>query len=304
MPRERPAPAELRLSAAPISTMRPCKSIILLLSLFPWLGAGCSDDGGAGAPDSGAVDSGVADASTPDSAGNDDAGMEPAGPGLAGTLTDEAGEPIAYEMVLACMATVCLFGESEADGRFSFPIEPLAEVALKTTGDSSTTPRRAAALCPVRIVDDALIDVGNLHVPSLPQGVPFGPASADPQTLMAGDGLELTLRRADLRPRIGDVLVDAAARLVPPAQVCPQLDLGNEEIVAVYALHPFAAVSSSPIAVRAPSDLPSGTEVNFRTISEIDGHLSEPAPGRATGTAVETDPATGITELTWLVISR
>jgi hypothetical protein len=281
--------------------MRPLKSTVFVSFLFLMLlGAGCGDDG---APDSGAVDSGVADGRTVDS-GSGDAGMEPAGPGLAGTVADEAGEPLRFEMVLACMATVCLFGGSEGDGRFVFPIEPPAEVALKTLPDLSATPRRAAALCPVRIVDDALVTVGTLHVPSLPQGMPIGPASADPQTLMAGDGLELTLRRADLTPRLGDMLVDVAARLVPPAQVCPQLDLGDEEMIAVYALHPFAAVSASPIAVRAPSDLPAGTEVKFRTISEIDGHLSDPASGRATGTVVETDPSAGISELTWLVISR
>jgi hypothetical protein len=44
--------------------------------------------------------------------------------------------------------------------------------------------------------------------------------------------------------------------------------------------------------------------VRFRTISEIDGHLSEPVPGQADGSAVETDPSAGISELTWLVISR
>ncbi len=279
--------------------MRPPKNTSFVSLLFlVMLGAGCGDDGGA--LDSGAGDSGVADGRT----GGGDAGMEPAGPGLAGTLADEAGEPLRFEMVLACMATVCLFGGSEGDGRFAFPIEPPAEVALKTLPDLSTTPRLAAALCPVRIVDDALVTVGTLHVPSLPQGMPIGPASADPQILMAGDDLELTLRRADMTARLGDVLVDVAARLVPPAQVCRHLDLGDEEIVAVYALHPFAAVSASPIGVRAPSDLPAGTEVNFRTISEIDGHLSDPAPGRATGTVVETDPSAGITELTWLVISR
>lgn len=278
--------------------MRPKYSIHFLASFLLFVsGAGCSDDGGGGSPDAR-----TPDARTPDA--GSDAGMLPDEPGLSGVLVDEAGEPLAYEQVLACMATTCLFGDSDGEGRFSFPIEPPAEIALKTTGDRTTTPRRAAALCPVRIDGDTWIDVGDLLVPSLPQGVPFGPASADPQTLAAGDGLELTLRRADLTPRIGDVLVDVAARQIPLAQVCPQLDLGDEEILAVYALHPFAAVSASPIAVRAPSDLPADTAVKFRTISEIDGHLSEPAPGRADGVAVATDPGAGITELTWLVISR
>lgn len=266
--------------------MRPC--LYLLASLALSAAGGCGG-GDADPPDAGAPDAGALDAM---------------GPGLAGALMDESEQPLAGEQILACMATTCLFGETAADGSFFFPIEPPAEVALKTAGDLSTTPRRGAALCPVRITGDSLIDVGPLHVPSLPEGVPIGPASMDPQTLMVGDGLELTLRRADLTPRIGDVLVDAAAREVPASQVCPLITLDGEEIVAVYALHPFAATSASPIPVRAPSDLPAGTTVRFRTISEIDGHLSEPVPGQADGTSITTEPSTGITELTWLVISR
>ena len=274
--------------------MHSYKSLFVSFALIATAGCGAGD--APGTVDAGTVDSG--------GGGNSDGSAGPTGPGLAGTLQDEAGQPIGNEMVLACMSTVCLFGETESDGRFFFAIDPPAEVALKTPGDMSTTPRRAAALCPVRITDGSLVDVGPLYVPSLPEGAPIGPASMDPQTLAVGDGLELTLRRGDLTPRVGDVLVDAAARLVPASQVCPLLTLEDEQIIAVYALHPFAATSASPIAVRAPSDLPPGTAVRFRTISEIDGHLSEPAPGHADGSVVETDPAEGITELTWLVISR
>jgi hypothetical protein len=260
---------------------------LLGLALIAALGCGQGDDPGLA-----------------DSGNGDDGGIDAMGPGLFGALADETGQPLGYEMVLACMSTVCLFGSTDADGRFSFPIDPPADVALKTPVDLATTPRRGAALCPIRIADQSAIDVGTFHVPHLPQGTPIGPATMDPQTLEVGDGLTLTLRRADLTPRIGDVLVDAAARLVPATRVCPLLAVPGEEIVAVYALHPFAATSASPIAVRAPSDLPPGTAVRFRTISEIDGHLSEPVPGQADGSAVETDPSAGISELTWLVISR
>jgi hypothetical protein len=260
---------------------------LLCLVLIAALGCGPDDDPGL-------ADSGVDAHSGVDAMGN----------GLFGTLADETGQPLGYEMVLACMATVCLFGSSDADGRFSFPIDPPAEVALKTPVDLTTTPRRGAALCPVRITDGSSINMGTLHVPHLPQGTPIGPDTMDPQTLAVGDGLTLTLRRADLTPRIGDVLVDAAARLMSPSRVCPLLAIPGEEIIAVYALHPFAATSASPIEVRAPSDLPAGTAVTFRTISEIDGHLSEPVPGQADGSEVATEPSTGISELTWLVISR
>ncbi|MDI1432775.1 hypothetical protein [Polyangium sorediatum] len=231
-------------------------------------------------------------------------GSAPMGPGIAGVLKDHADQPIGGGKVLACMATICLFGDAEPDGRFFFPIEPTAEVAVKTLPDPTATPRKSAALCPVRIVDDSLIDVGSLHVPSLPEGALLGPAAADPQTLMAGDGIALTLRVADLTPYLGDTLVDVAARRIPPSQACPWVVPAGEELVAVYTLHPFAAVSASPIAVRAPSDLPAGTKVRFRSISEIDGAFSEPVPGEADGTSVATAPQTGLTELTWLVISK
>jgi hypothetical protein len=238
-------------------------------------------------------------------AGELDAGPDlPEGPGIAGFMRDSDGQLLGNEQVLACMATTCLFGDTDADGFFSFAIEPDADVALKTTGDSSTEPRRGSALCPIDIRDDELIYVGTLYVPLLPEGVAIGPIEDDPQTLEPGDGLELSLSRADLTPRVGDSIVDAASRLVAPEQVCPDLVIPGEEILAVYALHPFGATSSSPMAVRAPSELAAGTEVHFRAISEIDGHFSDPALGRADGTAVATDAGAGITELSWLVISR
>lgn len=256
---------------------------------------GCSDAPGAGVDAMPAPDSGGADT---------DAGEDPTGPGLAGLLADEAGRPMPEVMVLACMATSCLFGESGADGRFSFAIEAPAAVALKTLEDLDAEPRLGAALQPVRIAGDELVEVGTLHVPSLPDGVRFGPVADDPQTLAAGDGLELRLRRAALTPRIGDTLVDLAARALSPETRPALAELADAEIVAVYALHPFAATSSSPIGVRAPSTLPAGTAVEFRTISEIDGSLSEPAPGVADGSAVSTSDGSGIHELTYLVITR
>ena len=225
------------------------------------------------------------------------------GPGLAGKLRDDLSQPLARKQVLACMSTICLFGETDSAGDFFFPIEHPAEVALKTPEDLSVFPRRGAALLPVRIAGTSPINVGDVYVPLLPDGVPIGPASKDPQTVAVGDGLELTLRRANLTPRAGDTLVDAAARLIPVEQRSSLAALVQEPVVAVYALHPFGAHSRSPIAVRAALNLPSGTRVNFRTIDEIDGHFSVPVPGVANGQTVETLPSVGIVELTWLVIS-
>ena len=272
---------------------RPRSILILVIAA----GAACSGD-----DDGVTADAGPRVDASPDAP---DAAIDlPDGPGLAGFMRDGDGQLLGEQQVLACMATTCLYGSTDADGFFFFEIEPVENVALKTTGDPDTEPRRAAALCPIDIVDDELVYAHTLYVPLLPEGVLFGPEEDDPQTLAVGDGLELTFNRADLTPRLGDALVDAAARAVPPEQRCPQLVIPGEEILAVYALHPFAATSSSPIAVRATSDLPDGTEVQLRTISEIDGEWSDPVVGHADGSAVTSDEGLGITELSWLVISR
>ncbi len=234
-------------------------------------------------------------------------GSEPddalSGPGLRGLLLAPDGTPAPDVEVLACQRTTCLFGASGDDGRFDFTVEPVAEIALKTHPDQARNPRWAAALEPVTIVDNTLVDVGTVYIPDLPEGAVIGPDTEDPQTLDAGDGLELTLNRADLTAPIGEFLYDVSARLLPPEHIPTYAELDGEQVVAVYALHPFAATSTSPIGVRAPADLPDGSAVAFRTISELDGRFSEAVPGRADDGYVSTDPGTGIERLTYLVIT-
>jgi hypothetical protein len=224
--------------------------------------------------------------------------------GVTGVLKDEAGRAMARAKVLACMTRVCLIGETGADGRFSFSIDPPVDVVIKTEPDLAASPRRGAAMMPVRLAERRVIDVGPVYVPNLPAGRPFGPGTGDPQTVQAGDGLQLTLSRKALKPRPGDVILELAARRLPAARVPKYAALGGEEVIAVYALHPFAAASATPIAVRAASSLADGTRVNFRTINEIDGTFSAAVPGQAARGYLATDPGAGITELTWLVISR
>jgi hypothetical protein len=221
--------------------------------------------------------------------------------GVTGVLKNEAGRPLAHVKVLACMTKVCLVGETGSDGRFSFSIDSPADVVIKTEEDMASSPRRGAAMMPVRLVDRRLVDVGAVLVPNLPSKVrPFAPGAPDPQTVDLGDGLRLTLSRKALTPRPGDAILDLAARRLPG----PYPPLGPERIIAVYALHPFAAKSAAPIAVRVLSSLPAGTPVRFRTINEIDGTFSAPVAGQAGGRYLTTDPGAGITELTYLIISR
>jgi hypothetical protein len=224
---------------------------------------------------------------------------------LTGALVDEAGRPLAHADVQACAATLCLYGESDADGRFRFELPVnAAPYVVKTLEDLSAMPRRAAAIAPVRLSGRPRIDMGAVYVPHLPDGRSLRPAGSERLRMDAGDGLELTFVRTDLVPSPGKILTTLAARRIPPSQVAAYDLPGGETVVAVYAIHPFGTTSRLPIGVKAPSTLPPGTPVWFRTIREIDGAFSEPAPGLATGTHVVTDRSMGIGELTHLVITR
>jgi hypothetical protein len=224
--------------------------------------------------------------------------------GLTGVLASESKAPIADAMVLACQARTCLYGNSDAHGRFSFDIPAPANVALKTLERDDAIPRWGAALVPVHLDRPTLVDLGTVYVPTLPAGTPLPPAGGELQPIAAGDGLELTIRRADLTPRLGDLLFDVAARRVADVGPYRLPALAAEEVLAVYAVHPFAATSLSPIGVRAALAVPAGTAVRFRSISEIDGHLSPAVPGRADGSSVATDPGTGLLELTYIIVSK
>lgn len=227
------------------------------------------------------------------------------GAGVAGRLVDEGGQPIGNRQVLACTAKYCQFGSTMQDGRFLFSMfEPPIDVAVKTLENDKSTPRQGAALTPVHLADRSLFSAGTLYVLNLPAGADLGPPNTDPQTIMAGDSLELTLRRADLRVPPGYQDGNVAARAIPAAHVPSLPALGEEKVLAAFALSPFGTSSKSPIGVRLPSDLARGTAVNFRTISEIDGRLSAPVAGQADGTRMATGAGLGIGELTWLVVSK
>lgn len=231
-------------------------------------------------------------------------GAVPEGPGATGVVLHEEGAPVANGMVLGCTVRFCLFGSTDGDGRFAFMFDPPATMIVKTPEDDTATPRRAEGIQPIEVSDHTLVDVGTVWVPTLPAGAILGPPSADPRTVQLGDGLELTVRRADLQAPVGKRTNNLAARSVAPAHQPRFSALAGEELVAVYALYPFATVSRSPIGVRVASTLPAGTVVKLRTVDELDGHLSDPVLATADGAYLATAPGTGITKVSWLLISR
>ena len=223
---------------------------------------------------------------------------------LTGTLADGAARPLAYYPVQACLATTCYFAETSADGRFRFDLRlPVrTRLAIKTPEAPDSTPRRAAALAPLRIDGAPRIDTGTVHVPDLPSRAVT--LTGRQQIADAGDGLSLVVQADALEPPAGRVLTGLAARRLAPAQI-PRYDLpAGERVHAVYVFHPFGTIGRSPVGVRVESDLATGTRVRFRTINELDGSFSEPVGGSATGTHLVTNPGTGISTLTHLVVTR
>jgi hypothetical protein len=238
----------------------------------------------------------TADSGTPPQ----DTGTAPAGPpGVEGVLVDPVGAPLPSTRVLCCAGTTCYATTSDASGFFFFDLDPGTQAALKT--QEVEDPPRAAALHPI-LVGDVRQDVGEVYVPDLPPTQLFGPTDQDPQTLAAGDGLELTLSVGALTPEWGPVFDGVAARLLPPDRVPPYPALQGRVPLGVWAIHPFGTASASPIGVRVTSSLPAGSPVEFWEINHLDGTLTGPYLGHADGTHASTDPGQGPLHLTYLVL--
>jgi len=242
-------------------------------------------------------------AATPSTTTDTDATpVEPGDPGVTGRLVGPDGAPLAVEPVLCCQQDSCAVGETGIDGTFSFAEDPGSLVAVKTHHDLYRVPRHGAALAPAEIVADATIELGDVYVPALPTGVPVGTGD-EPRTLDVGGGVQLTVVPSDLVPDLGVVLYDLAAAPIGEAWIPHYPDAEGREVVAVFAMHPFATRSGSPVAVSVPSDLAAGTEVSLFSVSHLDGTLSEPVPGVADGTRVTTEAGEGLEWLTHVVVT-
>lgn len=224
-----------------------------------------------------------------------------AGPGIAGELRGEDGQIIRFATVMVCKPETCYVGHSNGDGRFEFLLDGPGQYLIKAEMQGSSY---GSPMVPVTVDHDDFIDVGTVYAPAIPEGVVLTPRLQGAVALEAGEGLTLTIDPDALETRSGRLLSNLAARRIPDARL-PRYPLPNDEdVLAVYALHPFAARSSRPIAVHIESDLPAGTTVRFRTINDEDGSFSDPIDGIATGQALITPDQSGVTMLTHLVVSQ
>jgi hypothetical protein len=156
-----------------------------------------------------------------------------------------------------------------------------------------------AALVPV-LAGDASAPDAAVYVPDLPAGVVLGDA---PGVFELGDGLQLTLDPSALTPELGTSLHDAAARRLPDDRV-PTYPVLGAEVLAVYALHPFAARSSAP-GGRVGAGRPGGRGGGApRAVSHLDGTLSAPVIADVSGGRAVSMEGEGLEWLTHIVVHR
>jgi hypothetical protein len=217
-------------------------------------------------------------------------------------LVDESGSAIPFRSVMACTKEICFYGSTNGDGGFTLLLDEPIRGVIKTEEDLRSTPRRGSPMVPITVAASELLHVGRVVVPSLAEGGAIGPAANETQTIDAGDGLSLTVTPAAIETTPGRVLETIAARRLPAHAIPDYASLAGGPVIAVYALHPFAARSSLPMAVRIESDLPEGARVRLRVIDEIDGTFSEPVPAVVRDGALATLPGEGIESFTHLVV--
>ena len=223
-------------------------------------------------------------------------------PGVGGVLTGEGDLPVAGEDVLVCSLSWCLTVDSDDDGSFWTETEPDVALAVKSSERGEGRARMGTALEPCAVGSTDPVDIGALYQPSLPADLPWDPEGSGPQRFETAGGLTLTLERGDIALDVFGVFDDVAS-VALPAEHLEAYEIPGEDVLGVYTLHPFAAQSLSPVPVRAPSSLPAGTLVYFRSVDPLDGSLSAPAEGRSDGQYAETVEGDGLSLLTQVVLS-
>ncbi len=233
---------------------------------------------------------------------------------VEGRVVDLAGQPVAGRPVTTC-GPVCVFSRSDAMGRFTATIDDWMDpriynviahgrpayatlyFPLPTPGtDGVVTLRTDLVLAQYR-------DIG----PVLPSMTTGGTATAGDitVTIPAGANIELDVEDATLgmlgqQLRVVEVPLDRA----PPF-------VAGQGLTTVYALAPFAMLSSVPMPLRIANRgrLAAGTAVEFVVMGEellvppvTGGQPIVAATGTvsADGASIDTDPGQGLRFLTWV----
>lgn len=216
-----------------------------------------------------------------------------------GRVVDSTGAPWPGARMQIC-ASICYAFTAGSDGSFSANIGKADTYAVDATGAASDG-RSASRTVYSRLIDQD-VALGDIVV----EETGAGQALASPKdvavdadlTLLAVDPSALTL------PAGVTSAYAAGVRVAKPA--FPSYDASGKTILAMWALNPFSAKSSKPIAVTIKNDgfgLAANAKLAMRAVDDTTGLLLAEIPMTVSSDAMTiTTDSGGLDRLTWIVL--
>jgi hypothetical protein len=215
---------------------------------------------------------------------------------VTGRVVDATGTPWPAARLQIC-ASICYLGTAGTDGTFKMNVESNtyavdATGALSDGRTASRTVYSHVIAQATMLGDIVVLETGTGQALSSPQDVPIDANL----TLLAVDPSALT---------IPTMVSPYAAGVRVPSAAFPVYGTAGKTVLAMWALNPFAAVSSKPIAVTIKNvfGLSAGAKVAMRAVSDATGTLLTEIPMTvSTDASTITTDSGGLDRLTWIVL--
>ena len=215
-----------------------------------------------------------------------------------GRVVDSAGAPWPSARMQIC-ASICYAFTAGSDGTFSASIGQSNTYAVDATG-AATDGRSASRTVYSRLIDQD-VALGDIVVQETGAGqalsAPKDVAVDADLTLLAVDPSALTL------PAGVTSAYAAGVRVASPA--FPTYDVSGKTVLAMWALNPFSAKSSKPVAVTIKNGfgLAANAKLAMRAVDDTTGLLLAEIPMTVSSDAstITTDSG-GLDRLTWIVL--
>jgi hypothetical protein len=216
-----------------------------------------------------------------------------------GRVIDASGAPWPNARMQIC-ASICYAFTAGADGTFSSAIGKTDTYAVDATS-AANDGRTASRTVYSRVIDQD-VALGDIVVQETGTGISLSSAAIDVAvdadlTLLAVDPTALAL------PAGVTSAYAAGVRVKAPA--FPAYDVSGKTILAMWALNPFSAKSSKPIAVTIKNGfgIAANAKLAMRAVDDTTGLLLAEIPMTVSSdaTTITTDSG-GLDRLTWIVL--
>jgi hypothetical protein len=216
----------------------------------------------------------------------------------SGRVVDSTGAPWPSARMQIC-ASICYQSTAGTDGTFSMNIGKVDTYAVDATG-AATDGRSASRTVYSHLIDQDVV-LGDIVVEETGAGqalsAPKDVAIDADLTLLAVDPSALALPAGVTSAYAAGVRVAKAA--------FPTYDTAGKTVVAMWALNPFSAKSSKPVAVTIKNSfgLAANAKLAMRAVDDTTGLLLAEIPMTVSSDAMTiTTDSGGLDRLTWIVL--